>query len=121
MRASISACASKSPCTASIPTFIVSFLAPLASPSARLQQVFFLQLPHINSLHGLAQLFACFQNGLGVLKVRGRLDDGFGPLFRVARLEDSRTNEHRFGAQLTDQRRVGRGGNAAPADAALVR
>src|SRR5260370_23234597 len=97
MRASISACASKSPCTASIPTFIiVSFLAPLASPSARLQQAFFFQLPHINSLHGLAQLFACFQNGLGVLKVRGRLHDSFRPLFRVARLEDSRTNGDLF-------------------------
>ena len=50
---------------------------------------------------------------LGVLIVGHRLDDGGGPLGRVAGLEDARAHEHALGPQLHHQGGIGRGGHAA--------
>src|SRR5712692_10292336 len=103
-RASIWACASQSPCTARTPIFMApaSLLAP-----ARLQQLFFLELPDVNPLHGLAELLGSLQHDLGVVEVRGRFHNGAGALVRVARFEDPRAHEDRLGAQVPHQGRVG--------------
>src|SRR3989442_9971243 len=141
-RESIWPCASKSPCTASIPTFIppripsfetscsarsprLFLCAPLLSdlqvatglstslPSPRLQELLFVELPHVDSLHCLAQLLRGFEHGLGVVKMRRGLDDGPRALIRVRRFEDARANEGGFGTQLAHQRGVGGRGDAA--------
>ena len=50
---------------------------------------------------------------VGVVVERGGLDDGLGPLRRVAGLEDAGADEHAFGAELHHHRGVGRSGDAA--------
>ena len=49
----------------------------------------------------------------GSLIVLGRLHDGLGARRRIGRFEDARSDEHRFGAELHHQRRIGRSGDAA--------
>ena len=51
-----------------------------------------------------------------VLVVGGGLDDRLGPRGRVGALEDAAADEHRLGAELHDERGVGRGGDPAGAE-----
>ncbi len=49
----------------------------------------------------------------GILVIRGGFDDGFGAGFRIGRFENARADEDSFGAELHDERGVGRSGDAA--------
>src|SRR4029077_15820166 len=130
-RASIAACASKSPCTAKIPIFThvlhVFFVgaqhaAPLPpkskmhdnrSPSARRKHVLLVHLPDIESAHCFAKLFVSFEHSLRVFEMRRRLHDCLRPHFWIAGLEDAGSDEHRFRAQPPHQRRIRRSCNPA--------
>src|SRR5579864_9188262 len=82
-------------------------------PAAGLQQFFRIELSHVETAHGLAELFGSFEHGLRIFEMRGRFDDGPRALVRVAGLENSRSDEDSFGPQLPDQSGVGRRGDAA--------
>ena len=52
----------------------------------------------------------------GVTEVRRRFDDGLGHALGIVTLEDARADEDRLGAELQDERRVGRGRDAPGAE-----
>src|SRR5580704_16617242 len=76
-------------------------------PAASLQQIFRIELAHVEPAHVLAELFGSFEHCLRIFEMGGRFDDGSGALFGIGGLENSRSDENRFGAQLTHQSGVG--------------
>src|SRR4051812_47691188 len=75
-----------------------------------------IDLVHRNTGHRCAEATADLGKDVGVTEVRRRLDDGLGAWCRIVTLEDARPDEHRFGAELHGQRRVGRRGDATRAE-----
>ena len=69
-------------------------------PAACLQQFSFGKFSDIQSRHGFAELFACFEQFRRIPIVGGRFHDGLGALFRVGRFEDAGANEDRFCTEL---------------------
>ena len=67
----------------------------------------------VDADHRLAQVARHARDDVGVLEVRGRLDDRLRALRRVAALEDAGADEHAVAAELHHERRVGRGRDAA--------
>src|SRR5262245_65098622 len=82
-------------------------------PPARLEQVGLLQLGRLDARHGVSQLLGYPRENVGILVVRGGLDDGARTNGRVRGLEDARAHEHGLRAELHHQRGVGRRGGAA--------
>src|SRR4051812_34813410 len=74
------------------------------------------QLVDVGALHRIAQSAAHLGHDRSIAEVGRGLDDGGAEAGRVRRLEDARTDEHRFGAQLQHQGGVGRGGDPAGAE-----
>src|SRR4051794_4737247 len=126
--ASISAWAAKSPWLASTP-----IRSRLASPTsggsalegltrsglcaALLEQLALCrELRDVIAAHGLTELDRRGCDTLRVLEVRGGLDDGPCPAIRVLGLEDAGPDEVALGAELHDERRVGRRGDASGAE-----
>src|SRR5271156_806420 len=72
-------------------------------PATGRQQILFFELAHVDAGHGFAEFFASFEYGLGVVEVRGGLDDGFGAGFGIAALENAGADEDRFSAEFTDE------------------
>src|ERR1035438_5057027 len=68
-------------------------------------------LAHVDAHHGFAQVLAALQHALRIVEERRRLDDGLGPLGRVAALEDAAAHEDGLRAELAHERRVGRRGD----------
>ena len=68
---------------------------------------------HLDAGHRRAEVARGGGDALGVLEVRGGLDDGGGGALGVLGLEDARAHEHALGAEPHHQRGVGRGGDAA--------
>ena len=58
----------------------------------------------IQSLHRFSQFFRGFEDGLGILEMRCGFHNCLRPLFRIAGLENSRSDENRFGAQVANER-----------------
>ena len=102
------------PCSASTP---ISGSAPSARYQprcARSCSPASLELSRL-SIAGPRPRDAC-GDALGVLPVRGRLDDRASPRRRVLGLEDARADEDAFGAERHHQRGVGRRGDSAGAE-----
>src|SRR5262249_1555560 len=89
------------------------FAAKSVLPPARLEQVGFLQLGRLDAGHRLAKLLGYPREDVGILVVRGGLDDGARAYRGVRGLEDARAHEHGFRAELHHQRGVGRRGDTA--------
>src|SRR4051812_32582890 len=75
-----------------------------------------IDLVHRNTGHRCAEATADLGKDVGVTEVRRRLDDGLCAWCRIVALEDARPDEHRFGAELHGQRRVGRRGDTTRAE-----
>ena len=93
--------------------------APVRRPAARLPATVgqvHAERADLLARHGLAQPGRHLGHQIGVGEVGGGLDDGPGHRRRVGALEDPRTHEDGLGAELHDQRGVGRGGDAAGAE-----
>src|SRR5260221_3287717 len=109
---SIARCASKPPWIARTPT-----RSPGFSGTAVLQQrVGRGQLRDLQTGHRLAEANRRRRHSLGVVEVRGRLDDRPGAALWIGALEDPRADEVALGAELHHQRRVGRGGDPPRAE-----
>src|SRR4051794_3390989 len=85
--------------------------APL--PAARLEQLLGGELGGRDPAQRLAEARGHAGDDLGVVEVRGRLDDRAGALLRIAGLEDPAADEDAVGAELHAERGVGRSGDAA--------
>src|ERR1700677_5330394 len=93
--------------------FYPAAVFPARLPAAGLHQVLFFKLTDIEALHGIAELFGRFQHNFRILVVRGGLHDGPSTLRGIARLENSGADKDRFGAELHDQRSIGRRGDTS--------
>ena len=80
---------------------------PLPPPVGQM----FAELRGVETTHGLAEAPRDLGHVVGVPEVRGRLHDGGRHPGRIRRLEDPRTHEHGFGAQLHHERSIRRGGD----------
>src|SRR5215217_110939 len=117
---SISACASKSPWSASTPTstrirFPMRVLAA-RSPAAVGEELLVLELARLQRRHRLAEALGGARDAVGVAEVRRRFDDRRGARRGVLGLEDARADEDALGAELHDERGVRRGRDAAGAE-----
>src|ERR671930_606508 len=106
-------CSRKSPCRARTPTFT------RRSPPAGLEQTLLAELLDVDPLHRLAETVRDLGEHVGVVEVRGGLDDRAGSCGGVLGLEDPRSYEDAVHTELHHQRRVGRGGQ--PISFSIVR
>src|SRR5262245_57869223 len=111
-RASARAWAAKSPWRARTPMGR-PFSALTSLPPAGLEELLLRDLRGLEADHRLAQVLRHLGQHVGVLVVRGGLDDGPGSDRRVGRLEDARADEDRLGPELHHERGVRRRGDAA--------
>jgi len=117
-RASIAACASKSPCTARIPIF-TSFTPhslcarPNLLPAARRQHVLLFHLTNVQSAHGFAQLFVSFEHHVGILEVGRCFHYGLRPHLGSLDLKMPDPTNTASAPRAPHQRCVCRSGNAA--------
>src|SRR5919201_5269328 len=100
-------CSRKSPCRARTPTFT------RRSPPAGLEQTLLAELLDVDPLHRLAETVRDLGEDVGVVEVRGGLDDRAGSGRGVLGFEDPRAHEDAVHTELHHQRRVGRGGQPA--------
>src|SRR5215211_205116 len=98
------ACSRKSPWRARTPAFTGG------SPPAGLEQTLLAELLDVEPGHRLAEAARDLRERVGVLEVRGRLDDRARPRRGILGLEDPRADEHAVHPELHHERRVGRGG-----------
>src|SRR5918995_112438 len=98
------ACSRKSPWSARTPAFTGG------SPPAGLEQTLLAELLDVEPGHRLAEAPGDLRERVGILEVRGGLDDRTRPRRRVLGLEDARADEHAVDAELHHERRVRRRG-----------
>src|SRR4051812_17716386 len=111
------ACAAKPPWSARTPTTTGSVTTcAVALPAAPGQQLRLVELARLEALHRGAKALRGLRDARGVAEVRRRLDDRGCARRRVVGLEDARADEDGLGAELHDERRVGRGRDAAGAE-----
>src|SRR3954470_15980659 len=103
--------ASKSPCSARTPT-----TGATALPAPVGEELLLLELARLQRGHGRAEALGRAGDPVGVLEVRGRLDDRLGARRGILGLEDAGADEVALGAELHHQRGVGRGRDAAGAE-----
>src|SRR3954449_2229679 len=103
--------ASKSPCSARTPT-----TGATALPAPVGEELLLLELARLQRGHGRTEALGRAGDPVGVLEVRGRLDDRLGARRRILGLEDAGADEVALGAELHHQRGVGRGRDAAGAE-----
>src|SRR5688572_32000069 len=91
-------CSLKSPCSASTPAFTSVTPARGGLPAAILQPG--LERADLEPGHRVAEAVRELRQYVGVLEVRGRLDDGSRHGGRVLALEDARSDEDAVDAEL---------------------
>src|SRR5438477_11050056 len=99
-RRSIAACSRTLPWTARTPTRMPEL------PAAGFEQLFRAQRGGGETAHCVAEPARDAPEDLGVVEVRGRLDDRLRAVARIARLEDSGADEDAVGAKLHAERSV---------------
>src|SRR5436190_5183684 len=105
---STATCSAKAPWSASTPIFIVPAPTPGRSlPAADRQPLALGDRLDRDALHRAPEALRDLGDDLGVLEVRGGLDDGVGHPRRILALEDARADEHALRPQLHHERRVG--------------
>src|SRR3954447_24802601 len=99
-------CSRTSPCNASTPMVGVALFMKRGLPAALGESMRHGQRVDRDADHCLAETARDLGDDVGVVVHRRGLDNGAGPLRRVARLEDAAADEHALGAELHHQRGV---------------